>query len=436
MNAELLEAIRLLVRERGVDAEQLFEAIEESLVAAYKREFDAKTTDNIRAEVDRQTGAMNVYLMKEVVEEVEDPNAQIALSEALALDEDFEVGDLLEYELSPQDFGRLAAQSAKTAINLKLIQAERDRIQEEFSGLVGEVVTGVVQRSDAKEAIIDIERAEAVLSRNEQVRTDRYNFKERMKFYILRVDDKRGRPVIYVSRSHPNLVRKLFEAEVPEIQSGVVEIVNVAREAGSRTKMAVMSRDPNVDALGACVGTRGSRVQAVTDEMRDEKIDIIAWDPDETVFIRNALNPARVVSVTLHEDETTKLAEVVVPDQQLSLAIGREGQNARLAARLTGWKIDIKSESQAREAFDNDFVERFNAAADLMDGDEEQDAEIIEDLTPEQAALAQAAADLNRDSDSSDPDAAPETDEQEAMRAFDEAFAEVFDDSEESGTDG
>lgn len=429
MNAELLEAIRLLTKERGIDPEQLFEAIEESLVAAYKREFDAKTTDNIRAEVDRDSGQMSVYLMKEVVEEVQDPNAQIALSEALALDEDFEVGDLLEYELSPQDFGRLAAQSAKTAINLKLIQAERDRIQEEFSGQVGEVVTGVVQRADAKEAIIDIGRAEAVLSRNEQVRTDHYGHNERMKFYVLRVDDKRGRPVIYVSRSHPNLVRKLFEAEVPEIQTGVVEIMNVAREAGSRTKMAVMSRDPNVDALGSCVGTRGTRVQAVTDEMRGEKIDIIAWDPDETVFIRNALNPARVVSVTLHEDDETKIAEVVVPDQQLSLAIGREGQNARLAARLTGWKIDIKSETQARDAFDSDFMERFNLAADMVDSEDED----LSDLSPEQAAIVQVTADLNREADGEEELSSPgEIDEQEAMRTFDEAFAEVLDEDEES----
>ena len=432
MNAELLEAIRLLEKERGIDAEQLYEAIEEALVAAYKREFDAKTTDNIRAEVDRQTGAMNVYLMKEVVEEVEDANAQISLTDAQALDEDFEVGDLLEYELAPQDFGRLAAQSAKTAINLRLIQAERDRIQDEFSGLIGEIVTGVVQRSDAKEAIVDIGRAEAVLSRNEQVRTDRYTFKERMKFYILRVDDKRGRPVIYISRSHPNLVRKLFEAEVPEIQTGVVEIVNVAREAGSRTKMAVMSRDPNVDALGACVGTRGSRVQAVTDEMRGEKIDIIAWDPDETVFIRNALNPAKVISVTLHEDDETKLAEVVVPDQQLSLAIGREGQNARLAARLTGWKIDIKSETQAREALDHAFFERFNAAADLLDGDDEE----VDGLTPEQSAMAQATAHLDREAEDDEQlDAAEEVDEEEALRAFEEAFAELDDDDEEDEED-
>lgn len=427
MNAELIEAIRLLEKERGVDSEELFEAIEESLIVAYKREFDAKTTDNIRAEVDRDDGEMHVYLMKEVVDTVNDPNSQIALSEAQALDEEFELGDLLEYELSPQDFGRLAAQAAKTAINLKLIQAERDRIQEEFSGLVGEVVVGMVQRSDAKEAIVDIGRAEAVLSKNEQVRTDRYNFKERMKFYILRVDDKRGRPVIYVSRSHPNLVRKLFEAEVPEIQTGIVEIFNVAREAGSRTKMAVMSRDPNVDPLGACVGTRGARVQAVTDEMRGEKIDIIAWDPDETVFIRNALNPAKVVSVTLTETEDQRLAEVVVPDQQLSLAIGREGQNARLAARLTGWKIDIKSETQAREAYESGIMEQFSAVAESLE-DGELDSEAMDALTLEQQAVVQASHNLNADQ-ALDVDPAEEVDEDDVMRDFEEAFA-AFDEEE------
>lgn len=362
MNAELIEALRLLEKERGIDAEILFEAIEESLVSAYKREFEAKTTDNIRAEVDRENGEMRVYLSKTVVEQVEDPNAEIALTEAKALSEDFEIGDVMEYQLRPQDFGRLAAQTAKNVINQKLCSAERERIQNEFSSRVGEIAAGVVQRKDRREVIVDIGRAEAVLPFNEQVRQDGYNFNQRMRFYILKVDEKKGRPIVYVSRSHPNLVRKLFEQEVPEIASGVVEIVAVAREAGSRSKIAVASRDSNVDSVGSCVGQRGLRVQSIMDELMGEKIDIIEWHPDEAIFISNALSPAKVVKVDIHEDEKT--ARVVVPDHQLSLAIGREGQNARLAARLTGWKIDIKSESQYRAAIESEIMARFNQAID------------------------------------------------------------------------
>ncbi|NLO35716.1 MAG: transcription termination/antitermination protein NusA [Clostridiaceae bacterium] len=362
MNAELIEALRLLEKERGIEAEVLFEAIEEALVSAYKREFEAKTTDNIRAEIDRQTGEMRVFLTKTVVETVTDTNTEIALAEAKALADDFEIGDMMEYELRPQDFGRLAAQTAKNVINQKLCSAERERIHNEFSSRVGEVAAGVVQRKDRREVIVDIGRAEAVLPYNEQVRLDSYNFNQRLRFLILKVDEKKGRPIIYVSRSHPNLVRKLFEQEVPEIASGIVEIVSIAREAGSRTKMAVASRDDNVDAVGSCVGQRGLRVQAVMDELMGEKIDIVEWHPDETVFISNSLNPAKVVRVDILEEE--KIARVIVPDLQLSLAIGREGQNARLAARLTGWKIDIKSESQFRAAVESELMARFTEAAE------------------------------------------------------------------------
>lgn len=375
MNAELIEALRLLEKERGIDAEILFEAIEEALVSAYKREFEAKTTDNIRAEVDRQTGEMRVFLTKTVVEEVDDTNAEISLAEAKALSEDFEIGDMMEYQLRPQDFGRLAAQTAKNVINQKLCSAERERIHNEFNNRVGEIAAGVVQRKDRREVIVDIGRAEAVLPYNEQVRLDGYNFNQRMRFMILKVDEKKGRPIIYVSRSHPNLVRKLFEQEVPEIASGVVEIMSVAREAGSRTKIAVVSRDSNVDSVGSCVGQRGMRVQAIMDELMGEKIDIIEWHPDVAEFVSNSLNPAKVVRVDIQEDE--KIARVIVPDHQLSLAIGREGQNARLAARLTGWKIDIKSESQYRAAIEAEILNRFTEAvesteADYSDEDTEQ----------------------------------------------------------------
>ncbi len=371
MNPELIEAIRMLEKERAIDGELLFEAIEESLVSAYKREFDAKTTDNIRAEVDRTSGEMKVYLTKTVVEVVTDPNVEMSLEEAKAYSDEFELGDEMEYELSPQDFGRLAAQTAKNVINQKLCNAERERIQNEFSSRLGELSVGVVQRRDHREVIVDIGRAEAVLPFNEQVRSDGYNFNQRMRFYILRVDEKKGRPIVYVSRSHPNLVRKLFEQEVPEISSGVVEIVAISREAGSRTKMAVASRDENVDPVGSCVGQRGLRVQAVMDELMGEKIDIIQWSPDLEMFIANSLNPAKVLRVDINEEENT--ARVVVPDHQLSLAIGREGQNARLAARLTGWKIDIKSETRFRELLEQEIMARFTAATESLDNEADQE---------------------------------------------------------------
>lgn len=376
MNTELIEALRLLEKERGIDAEVLFEAIEEALVSAYKKEFEAKTTDNIRAEVDRETGEMRVFMNKTVVEQVEDPNAEMSLAEAKALSEDFEIGDTMEYQLRPQDFGRLAAQTAKNVINQKLCSAERDRIHSEFNNRVGEIAAGVVQRKDRREVIVDIGRAEAVLPYNEQVRIDGYNFNQRMRFLILKVDEKKNRPIIYVSRSHPNLVRKLFEQEVPEIASGVVEIKSIAREAGSRTKLAVVSRDINVDSVGSCVGQRGLRVQAIMDELMGEKIDIIEWNSDIAEFVSNSLNPAKVVRVDIQEDE--KIARVIVPDHQLSLAIGREGQNARLAARLTGWKIDIKSESQYRAAIEAEILSRFteaveSTASDYDDPDSEPD---------------------------------------------------------------
>lgn len=377
MNAELIEAIKLLEKERGIDAEMLFEAIEESLVSAYKREFEARTTENIRAEVDRETGEMRVFLTKTVVEEVEDSNSEMSLDEAKALSEDFELGDMMEYELRPQDFGRLAAQTAKNVINQKLCSAERERIQNEFSNRIGELSAGVIQRKDRREVIVDIGRAEAVLPYNEQVRTDGYNFNQRMKFYILKVDEKKGRPIVYVSRSHPNLVRKLFEQEVPEISTGVVEIISVAREAGSRSKIAVASRDENVDSVGSCVGQRGLRVQAVMDELMGEKIDIIEWSPDVADFISNALSPAKVIRVDINEED--KAARVVVPDHQLSLAIGREGQNARLAARLTGWKIDIKSEAQYRAVLEEELMSRFEQAVDETAPDDfEDDQEDLE----------------------------------------------------------
>lgn len=392
MNIELITAIRDLCKERGLDEDGIFTAIEESLVAAYKREFNARTSENVTASINRETGEMAVFLEKEIVEEVEDPNSQIPLSQAKAIDEDFEEGDVLQYQLEPQDFGRLAAQAAKSAINQSLISAERQMIHEEFRGRIGELASGTVQRADKREVIVDIGRAEATLTSFEQSSLDTYEFNERMQFLIKKVDERRGRPVIYVSRASEKLVEKLFEKEVPEIAAGVVEIVSSAREAGSRTKIAVHSHDENVDALGACVGQRGIRVQNVMDELRGEKIDIIEWDEDETVFIKNAMKPSSVLRVDLVETtdengEAVREATVVVPDSQLSLAIGKRGQNARLAAKLTGWKIDIKNESEARELLESDFMAEFSAIADTLA--EEHDAETVEELDEELLDVAE-----------------------------------------------
>lgn len=367
MNVELIEAIKLLEKERGIDAEILFQSIEEALVSAYKREFDVKSSDNIRAEVDRETGDMQVFLGKEVVEEVADSSLQVSLEEARKFSPDFDIGDVLEYQLSPQDFGRLAAATAKNVINQKLCNAERERIQNEFSSRINELANGVVQRRDRRDVIVDIGRAEAILPGNEQVRGENYDFNKQMRLYILRVNEKMGRPVVYVSRSHPNLVRKLFEHEVPEIKDGTVEIMAVSREAGSRSKIAVRSNNENVDPLGACVGQRGMRVQAVMDELNGERIDIIQWSPNPEEFIANALSPAKVVSVEVAPE--SKMAAVVVPDNQLALAIGKEGQNAHLAARLTGWKIDIKSESQVRQNLEQELMHRFDRAASEYEAD-------------------------------------------------------------------
>jgi N utilization substance protein A len=386
MNQEFIEALKMLEKERGLELDTLFTAIEEALVSAYKREFDIKSgekrdrdrvteedlnkpSDGIKAEINRETGEMRVYQPITVVAEVTNPNSEILLEEARAISEDLEIGDELVKELNPKDFGRLAAQAAKNVINLRLAKAEKDRIQEEFSGRIGELAGGIVQRKDKREVAVDIGRAEAVLPYDEQSRLDGYVFNQRMKFYIMKVDERKNRPIVYVSRSHPNLVRRLFEAEVPEVSAGIVEIVSVAREAGSRTKIAVFSHDPNVDAVGACVGQRGLRVQAVIEELNGEKVDIIEWVPDIALYISNALSPAKVVRVDLSggeedDEDDEQFARVVVPDHVLSLAIGREGQNVRLAARLTGWKIDIKSESQYRELIENEFMSRFELSLD------------------------------------------------------------------------
>ncbi|MBP7250216.1 MAG: transcription termination/antitermination protein NusA [Selenomonas sp.] len=340
-----LEALKELAREKGVEEEVLFDAIEAALISAYKRNFGS--AQNVRVVLDRTPGAYHVYAIKTVVETVEDDVQEISLAQARTIRPDYEIGDVLEIEVTPANFGRIAAQTAKQVVVQRVREAERGIIYEEFMSREGDIITGLVSRVENRNVFIDLGKTEAVLTPTEQIAGETYEHGDRIKAYIVEVKKTSKGPQIVVSRTHPGLLKRLFELEVPEIQEGIVEIKSVAREPGMRSKIAVYSKDDDVDPVGSCVGHKGMRVQAVVDELGSEKIDIVKWNEDSAKFIANALSPAKVVSVAVNEDE--KVSRVVVPDYQLSLAIGKEGQNARLAAKLTGWKIDIKSESQAAD---------------------------------------------------------------------------------------
>ncbi|HEY8346321.1 MAG TPA: transcription termination factor NusA [Symbiobacteriaceae bacterium] len=349
MKAEILEALDDLVRERGISREVLVEAIEAALISAYRRNFGS--AQNVRVHFDPQTGDYRVYAQKEIVEHVEDPRLQVSLEEARSINPSLSLGDILEVEVTPRNFGRIAAQTAKQVVVQRIREAERGVIYEEYSSREGDIVTALVLRQDAKTKAVYVELAknvEAVIPANEQIPGERYHENQRVKAYVIEVKRTPKGPAISLSRTHPGLLKRLFELEVPEIHDGIVEIKGIAREAGSRSKIAVYSREENVDPVGACVGAKGMRVQNIVNELQGEKIDVVEWSPDPAVFVSKALSPAKVISVDC--DEATRIARVVVPDYQLSLAIGKEGQNARLAAKLTGWKIDIKSESQVNAA--------------------------------------------------------------------------------------
>ena len=346
MNKELMEALEILEREKEISKDTLFEAIENSLITAYKNHFGK--ADNVKVEIDRETCDYYCYAEKEVTEEVEDPVMQIAPEDAKEIDPDAKVGDIVRVEIRSKEFGRIATQNAKSVILQKIREEERSVIYNQYFEKEKDVVTGIVQRYMGKNISINLGKADAILNENEQVRTEHFRPTERIKVYILEVRNTPKGPRILVSRTHPELVKRLFESEVTEIKDGTVEIMSIAREAGSRTKIAVRSNNPNVDAVGACVGLNGARVNSIVDELCGEKIDIVNWDENPGNLIQNALSPAKIVAVFADPDEKT--AKVVVPDYQLSLAIGKEGQNARLAARLTGYKIDIKSETQAKDA--------------------------------------------------------------------------------------
>ena len=342
MNKEFIDAIYDLEKEKGISKDILIEAIESALVSAYKKNYG--TSQNVRVNIDREEGDIDVFMRMDVVDEIEDELTQISLEEAQEIDPRYEVGDVVEYQVTPKDFGRIAAQTAKQVVVQRIREAERGMVFDNYIERQGEMVTGVVQRISNGTIFVDMGKTEALLPVTEQVPGEKYNVNDRIKVYIMDVKKTAKGPQVFLSRSHPAIVKRLFELEVPEIQDGTVEIKSIAREAGSRTKMAVYTEDENVDPVGACVGNRGVRVQAVVDELFGEKIDIITWSDDPKVLIKNVLSPAKVEEVIIDDEEKSALA--IVPDYQLSLAIGKEGQNVRLAARLCGWKIDIKSHSQ------------------------------------------------------------------------------------------
>ena len=343
MNADFISAIQELGKEKGIEPDLLFQAVEEALVTAYKKNFGS--AQDVSVEMNKESGEIHVYAIRQVVEgETEDPN-EISLEEALQIDPKLQAGDSFRIEVTPANFGRIAAQNAKQVVVQRIREAERGMVYERFSSRDQDIVTGIIQRMENKNVYIDLGKVEAVLTPNEQIPGEVYQYHDRMKTYIVEVKRTSKGPQIMVSRTHPGLLKRLFELEVPEIHDGVVEIKSVAREPGMRSKISVWTSDDNVDPVGACVGHKGMRVQTIVNELRGEKIDIVKYSEDPAQYVANALSPAKVVSTEVNEAE--KICRVVVPDYQLSLAIGKEGQNARLAAKLTGWKIDIKSESQA-----------------------------------------------------------------------------------------
>lgn len=345
MNHEFMDALEQIEREKGISKEILLDAIETALASAYKR--DQKVAQSIEVRIDSETGAFHVYTHKTVVDEVEDDKNEISLEEAQKINPVYELGDLVEFEIFPKEFGRIAAQTAKQVVVQRIREAERSIIYDEFINRVGDLMTGVVQRFEQRNIFIDLGRIEGILPANEQMPNERYEQGMRIKTYVVEVKKTTKGPQVLLSRTRTGLLKRLFELEVPEIQDGIVELKSVAREPGHRSKIAVFSHDHQIDPVGACVGTRGIRVQMIVRELKGEKIDVIPWSADPIEFIINALSPAKVSEVKILP--TKKTAIVIVPDFQLSLAIGKEGQNARLAAKLTGWKIDIKSETQAAE---------------------------------------------------------------------------------------
>ena len=381
-NNELLEALNILEQEKNISKETLLEAIENSLITACKNHFGK--SENVKVNIDPETCEYHVFQEKKVVEKVEDPVEEISLVNAKMIDSKYELDDIVNVEVKSKEFGRIATQNAKNVILQKIREEERKVLFDEYYIKEKDIVTGIVQRYVGKNVSINLGKVDAILTENEQVKGEVFQPTERIKVYILEVKSTSKGPRVLVSRTHPELVKRLFESEVAEVKDGTVEIKAIAREAGSRTKIAVWSNDPDVDPVGACVGMNGARVNAIVNELRGEKIDIITWNENPAMLIENALSPAKVISVIADAEE--KAAKVVVPDYQLSLAIGKEGQNARLAARLTGFKIDIKSETQAREAgdffdYENEYEddEYYDEDGGYNDADYQDDTEYSEE---------------------------------------------------------
>ena len=381
-NNELLEALNILEQEKSISKETLLEAIENSLITACKNHFGK--SENVKVNIDPETCEYHVFQEKKVVEKVEDPVEEISLVNAKMIDSKYELDDIVNVEVKSKEFGRIATQNAKNVILQKIREEERKVLFDEYYSKEKDIVTGIVQRYVGKNVSINLGKVDAILTENEQVKGEVFQPTERIKVYILEVKSTSKGPRVLVSRTHPELVKRLFESEVAEVKDGTVEIKAIAREAGSRTKIAVWSNDPDVDPVGACVGMNGARVNAIVNELRGEKIDIITWNENPAMLIENALSPAKVISVIADAEE--KAAKVVVPDYQLSLAIGKEGQNARLAARLTGFKIDIKSETQAREAgdffdYENEYEddEYYEEDGEYNDADYQDDTEYSEE---------------------------------------------------------
>jgi len=346
---ELISVMDELEKEKGISKDYLVAALEEALVKAYKQNFDVdEASDTVRVSIDRNTGSIHIFAIKEVVKTLAVPELEISLAEAKKTNKSAKVGDKVEVEVKPKDFGRIAAQKAKQVVVQKIREAEKEMVFSEFNNKKGEIVSGLIQKADGKIVVMDLGKLEGVMPLKEQIPTEHYNVNDKIKGYVLEVErGLKGTPQVIVSRSHPDFVRKLFEFEIPEIYEGLIEIKSVSRDPGSRSKVAVYSKDENIDPVGSCVGQKGVRIQNIINELNGEKIDVIEWNEDPAIYIAAALLPAQVMAVDIKEEE--KFAQVIVPDDQLSLAIGKSGQNARLAARLTNWKIDIKSESQIRE---------------------------------------------------------------------------------------
>ena len=343
---ELIEAMEELEKERGIKKDYLIESLEGALVSAYKKNFDS--VDNVKVSINQETGEVHIYSVREVVEKSEDPLLEISLNEAKQINPKAEIGDTVDLEIVPKDFGRIAAQTAKQVVVQKIREAERDIVYNEYHDKTGEIVTGIIQKVDDNLIVLDLGRLEGIMTAKEQIPTEHYKVNDKIRGYVVSVKKElKGNPQVIVSRSHPDFVRKLFEFEIPEIYEGLIEIKSVSRDPGSRSKVAVYSKNENIDPVGSCVGQKGVRIQNIINELHGEKIDVIEWNEDPAIYIAAALLPAQVMAVDIKEED--KFAQVIVPDDQLSLAIGKSGQNARLAAKLTNWKIDIKSESQFRK---------------------------------------------------------------------------------------